>query len=98
MTPTNPLAEAVERVRQVVGSLRYEAATMAGTPTAARQRLDYAADLTLILQALSAKDAALTTIRDATDPDSPENYRQDDREGCLDMVFFAASSAMGDQT
>ena len=90
MSPTNPLAEAVAWLNETVAADSWE---MHLQSHAKMHR-----HLTLILQALSAKDAALTTIRDATDPDSPENYRQDDREGCLDMVFFAASSAMGDQT
>ena len=39
--------------------------------------------------------AALQSIADDTNPDSPEeNYRADDREGCLDTVFATATRAL----
>lgn len=37
---------------------------------------------------------ALNEIADMTDPDGDENYRSDDREGCLDAVFAAARAAL----
>jgi hypothetical protein len=38
---------------------------------------------------------ALETIAERTNPDAPdENYRADDREGCLDTVYSIASSAL----
>lgn len=38
--------------------------------------------------------AALQSIKDMTDVDNPDSYRADDREGCLDTVFAAASEAL----
>lgn len=39
--------------------------------------------------------AALERIAEHTNPDSPEeNYRADDREGCLDTVFEIARAAI----
>lgn len=37
---------------------------------------------------------ALRTIAEATDPDNPESYRADDREGCLDAVHATATAAL----
>jgi hypothetical protein len=37
---------------------------------------------------------ALEIIRDHTDPNSTNNYRADDREGCLDGVFAHANQAL----
>lgn len=38
---------------------------------------------------------ALRRIKEHTDPEPPEeNYRADDREGCLDTVFSIASTAI----
>lgn len=42
-------------------------------------------------------EAALTDIAEATDPDNPESYRCDDREGCLDTVQAIARSALTEQ-
>jgi hypothetical protein len=40
---------------------------------------------------------ALRRIAEHTDPDSPEeNYRADDREGCLDTVFSIAKRAIAE--
>lgn len=42
--------------------------------------------------------AALEQIAEATDPDAvEENYRADDREGCLDYVFAKARAALSPQ-
>jgi hypothetical protein len=41
---------------------------------------------------------ALREIIAATDPDPiNENYRADDREGCLDHVFATARAALGEE-
>lgn len=40
---------------------------------------------------------ALQDIADATNPDDPESYRADDREGCLDTVQHIAVSALSEQ-
>lgn len=37
---------------------------------------------------------ALADIREHTDPDGLDNYRSDDREGCLDAVFARADRAL----
>lgn len=37
---------------------------------------------------------ALDAIREMTDPDSGENYRADDREGCLDATHATACRAL----
>lgn len=39
---------------------------------------------------------ALNKIQVATDPDGDENYRADDREGCLDYVFDVAKQALAE--
>ena len=38
--------------------------------------------------------AALASIAEMTDPDDPESYRSDDREGCIDAVQAAARAAI----
>jgi small-conductance mechanosensitive channel len=37
---------------------------------------------------------ALKTIEEHTNPDSADNYRADDREGCLDAVYETAQAAI----
>lgn len=41
---------------------------------------------------------ALQEIADDADPDNGKNYRADDREGCLDAVFFTARAALATPT
>ncbi|HQR98111.1 MULTISPECIES: hypothetical protein [unclassified Polaromonas] len=41
--------------------------------------------------------AALEDVAECTDPDKDDNYRSDDREGCLDAVFATASAALTPQ-
>lgn len=53
--------------------------------------LRIAADIRLALGVITEMDG----IRMMTDPDDPDSYRADDREGCLDAVHSAASLAMG---
>jgi len=38
--------------------------------------------------------AALRDIAEMTDPDNPDSYRSDDREGCLDTVHAKATAAI----
>lgn len=38
--------------------------------------------------------AALQHIADMTDPDDGDNYRADDREGCIDMTYSVAANAL----
>ena len=37
---------------------------------------------------------ALEAIHNETNPDNPESYRADDREGCFDFVFETARAAL----
>lgn len=53
------------------------------------------ASLAILVAQQEAMRTALENIRDATDPDAvEENYRADDREGCLDYVFETARAAL----
>jgi hypothetical protein len=56
------------------------------------------ANAQLIIMAVNSHDAlvaALRDIREHTDPEpASENYRADDREGCLDTVFSVATAAL----
>jgi hypothetical protein len=59
----------------------------------------------IIAEQLAAKDAEIAGLRDVleriaahTDPDDPESYRCDDREGCLDTVQAIASAALKETT
>ena len=49
------------------------------------------ADLT---DALKRMETVIKDIAEMTDPDDPESYRADDREGCFDTVFYKASTAL----
>lgn len=49
------------------------------------------ADLTEELRRLSV---VLQDIAEMTNPDDPDCYRSDDREGCFDTVFYRASTAL----
>ena len=56
------------------------------------------ANMAFIVTAVNAHEdlvKALEKIKGHTDPDSiEENYRADDREGCLDCVFTIARAAL----
>lgn len=43
---------------------------------------------------LMALVAVLREIAEHTDPDDPDSYRADDREGCFDTVFETAKTAL----
>jgi hypothetical protein len=58
---------------------------------AVRDGLDYIEQLQQVNAELLA---ALKTIDEHTDPDSADNYRADDREGCLDAVYDTAQAAI----
>ena len=47
-----------------------------------------------LLDQLEAYREALESIADMTDPDDPESYRCDDREGCLDTVQHVSRQAL----
>ena len=55
-------------------------------------------DAEFIVQAVNSHDVlvdALKRIREHTDPEpASENYRADDREGCLDTVFSIATDTL----
>lgn len=52
-------------------------------------------DLKELTDEITRLRESLTRIAEHTDPESPEeNYRADDREGCLDTVFAIARKAL----
>lgn len=96
MTQDNPrmgdLNELVERARYRVGN-----------PSAWSEGFDdtISDEIRALLDALTSLIAerdglreALTDIAAMTDPDDPESYRSDDREGCLDTVQAVARTAL----
>ena len=45
-----------------------------------------------LLARIAALESGIEDIRQMTDPDDPESYRNDDRSGCLDTVFATAAA------
>lgn len=59
------------------------------------QELEQLAEAALAACEAEAMREMLRRIKEHTDPEPPEeNYRADDREGCLDTVFSIASTAI----
>lgn len=62
-----------------------------------RKAAGHEGDFPSLIAKVTQLRAALTNIRGMTDVDNPASYRCDDREGCLDTVFSAASRALEPQ-
>lgn len=59
---------------------------------------DFLSELDTARKEVERLRKALTDIAGMTDPDDPESYRSDDREGCLDAVQSLAARTLSPDT
>jgi hypothetical protein len=81
-------------VAEAVGCVHFGHADREAAAAANRAQI---ASLEAIVRAANSHDQMLAALKDIaamTDPDDPDCYRSDDREGCLDAVQSAARAAI----
>ena len=98
MTYSNEIAARDSLLSQIEHVRLGLACRMPNTDSAVQELLFRAGDAVAALTSLIAERdglrEALTDIAAMTDPDDPESYRSDDREGCLDTVQAVARTAL----
>lgn len=89
--------ETVARLREMADDMGFGADN--GIFLAGSVATEHSADLRALLSTLTSLEAerdrlreALQEIAEMTDPDQPDSYRADDREGCLDAVHARAAA------